>query len=852
MAEQKSSMVSASMVELKAELYRKQEEFRNQKAVSSGYVRAKTADKGEKKSLWSKKNNGVSERAAKDEVKQSAEEEDALLKSRRILEQKAKLYQRITTSSDIPEEDGSDYYLVDFQKKAIDALVDDRERRRQREEEKEEEAERRALDEAVPPPSTPDEEWVDFTDSLGRSRRCMRKDLDALKRRDEELARGQAGKSTLTSAPDSSAIAEGATLMSEDMHKEKMRLKWEEETETLMGQEHGQTHYSNVRFDEIRNHGVGFYQFSKDHEIREEQLENLKKMREETMGERSRQEKVKDKRKAMMEARLAKVRQRRKLKPGTSGEETKNEETVDGPSEQPGSHPVSEGESNEAKNTEKMAVNEAEAAEKRKMHVRDWDKGKQNDPSNWGHKNYVEGRRDEREAEFAPPSAYFADSGRQKSAQGRSQSNPIDQMRARRLQKSMTGVNSNFAPPASYGRDTAPPSKSRGGLLSSANATIGSVQPPVKEIPVTDNLDSIPLPPSQKKTCSAAITKGDGGSSSVTKPRQVDLNTSSNHLTRALELSQSSNSQTSSVHPSPQPGPSSPPLDQTSSYSQSQFPSGLPQHLPGVYPSSDANSAFPYVHGAAETPSLLYQTYSHSQNPNAEVNAVSTYQGFPSNSFSAHATTQDSSSGHAPLYPNQAAYPTYAYPDITSASASNVTGISQQTAGGGYAPQYPSQTPHFSNYPSYPCNAPIASQQHTASTEETVPQNSDPSSYFAESLKRPHAQEQPPTTSEVKKSKVPKSFFVDTRFVQNENESNDEMTATDQSVSAVPYTFGSFTAARQAVSDQYEDTVALSRDKNQISGGPMLYTEEQQQQQLKQQEEEEAALKVTEFLDSFK
>lgn len=56
------------------------------------------------------------------------------------------------------DEDGSDYYLVDFQKKAIDAIVEDREASRKKEAE-EEEAERVALAAEIPKPAEPDEEW---------------------------------------------------------------------------------------------------------------------------------------------------------------------------------------------------------------------------------------------------------------------------------------------------------------------------------------------------------------------------------------------------------------------------------------------------------------------------------------------------------------------------------------------------------------------------------------------------------------------------------------------------------------------------------------------------------------------
>lgn len=54
------------------------------------------------------------------------------------------------------EDDGSEGYLVDFQKKVIDTIVNKREKQRQKEEE---EAERKALAVPIPEPENSDEEW---------------------------------------------------------------------------------------------------------------------------------------------------------------------------------------------------------------------------------------------------------------------------------------------------------------------------------------------------------------------------------------------------------------------------------------------------------------------------------------------------------------------------------------------------------------------------------------------------------------------------------------------------------------------------------------------------------------------
>lgn len=115
------------------------------------------------------------------------------------------------------DEETEGLYLVDFTQKIIDKQ---RETHAQREQDNEE----RSSSSPVPPPESPDEEWyylfisrlfsmqtptciilsyascticcsgaklfllrVDYVDSLGRSRRCMKKDLPDFKKMDQDL-----------------------------------------------------------------------------------------------------------------------------------------------------------------------------------------------------------------------------------------------------------------------------------------------------------------------------------------------------------------------------------------------------------------------------------------------------------------------------------------------------------------------------------------------------------------------------------------------------------------------------------------------------------------------------------------
>ena len=96
---------------------------------------------------------------------------------------------------------------------------------------------------------------VDYTDSLGRSRRCPKKDLSQMLSMDQQMESQKTNRSG-SSSPD---------LLSEDMRRERERQKWEEEAyrETVL-EEYGDesedykkedvpVHYQTVRQEGRRN-----------------------------------------------------------------------------------------------------------------------------------------------------------------------------------------------------------------------------------------------------------------------------------------------------------------------------------------------------------------------------------------------------------------------------------------------------------------------------------------------------------------------------------------------------------------------------------------------------------------------
>ncbi|XP_023279207.1 coiled-coil domain-containing protein 174 [Seriola lalandi dorsalis] len=392
-------VTASSLVDLKAELYRKQEKFKQEKLeqenTGAGF---KSKSKVKKPNVWSKQNAGVSARAERD-AEQLAEEKNNLDTAKRKLEEKAKLYDQMT-KGDFPDEETEGLFLVDFTQKIIDKK---RQSLAQRDTEREEDEERDDLT-PIPAPQNPEEEWVDYVDALGRSRRCMKKDLPDFKKMDQDL-KGQGKTST------------EKTLLSEDMRRELQRQEWEREEEEALKRPVGPIHYEDIRGQEARELGVGYFAFSQDQDQRRKQRETLDMLRDQTTDQRSKRERLKDKKQAILQARLAKVRQR-KMKTKLDGNEEAEREENEGEEEE--AELIGPPPPPEVSTVKKVEVEIQERKDTKPgvPHVREWDRGKEFMFSEWKSR-----RREERESEFAPPSAYFTDEKRQRLAKNKTLEN---------------------------------------------------------------------------------------------------------------------------------------------------------------------------------------------------------------------------------------------------------------------------------------------------------------------------------------------------------------------------------------------------------------------------------------------
>ncbi|XP_077181448.1 coiled-coil domain-containing protein 174 isoform X2 [Paroedura picta] len=380
----------ASLVDLKAELFRKQEEFKKEKLLKDAGTFVKTKATNKKPSIWTKQNKGVSDRAEKD-AEQKIEEQQTLDKARQKLEEKAKLYEKMT-KGDFPDEETEDLYLVDFTQKIIDKqrevqeLCANEAARKAAEKENEDE---RLSEMEIPPPQDPTEEWVDYVDSLGRSRRCMKKDLPHLLQMDKELQ----GKRQ---------INEEKTLLSEDMRRELQRQQWEQEEEEAMRRPMGPIHYEDIRENEARQLGVGYFAFARDQALRKKQMETLEMLRDQTTDQRAKREHLKEKRKAVLEARLSKLRAKKRLKEGITIEDGEEEVVEPRPAE-----PAPDVVARSAAESRKVEVviQERKDTKPGVPYIREWDRGKEFTFGLWSKKQ--SDLRNERDPEFAPPSSYY-------------------------------------------------------------------------------------------------------------------------------------------------------------------------------------------------------------------------------------------------------------------------------------------------------------------------------------------------------------------------------------------------------------------------------------------------------------
>ncbi|XP_074593494.1 coiled-coil domain-containing protein 174 isoform X2 [Brevipalpus obovatus] len=317
---------TSSLIDLKAELSKKREEAQKapQKTVNfreGGYkwkYLAQKLDYRRKITQLTRK----CEKAGNEIEKRAAEEglEKAIRESKEALERKVKIYEQkmdkamqgFFQDSDEEAGDEEDECLVNFDAKALEKCKLLNQKRR--------EALSKSQECFKPKDDSQhdsddhgddDDEWTEFTDSLGRTRKCLKADLHLFIKADEDLTRSQSPSAKRFRSEDSSSTA------------------YNDWKETIPPSEpQGPIHYQNIRFDEVRDHGVGFYQFSKDAEQRKKQMEELKELREQTIKQQEMKIKMDEKKSQLVQQRLARIAARRGIQIPNSSNANVSKENV--------------------------------------------------------------------------------------------------------------------------------------------------------------------------------------------------------------------------------------------------------------------------------------------------------------------------------------------------------------------------------------------------------------------------------------------------------------------------------------------------------------------------------------------
>lgn len=291
----------SSLVGLKAELLRKQAEV-NEARLKSEPVGAPPPPLSKKRSKKTVADGG--ERSAKRPV--DSEEIVAHKKSKLMLEAKARLYERLKRSRN-----NNDKFLVDFENKL---------------DEPDEEFVDETIDEEYP--VEPEENWVEYQDCFGRTRKCLREDLPHMQKKDDLIKQEIMKRHAVEDQEEESK--EQYPVQEKEPEIEIMRRKWEEQTQKLADKV--DIHYQDVLFDEARAHGVGYYAFSQDEEERAKQQENLANLRKDTERKQREMKEIKELRERMEQNRLKAARIRQRIRAGLPAEPTEEELAQEGKS----------------------------------------------------------------------------------------------------------------------------------------------------------------------------------------------------------------------------------------------------------------------------------------------------------------------------------------------------------------------------------------------------------------------------------------------------------------------------------------------------------------------------------------
>ncbi|OJT15212.1 Coiled-coil domain-containing protein 174 [Trametes pubescens] len=262
----KAAGISASsFFDLKAELSKKEAEFSKNKAAGKANAVVGGVKRDNKKlSQWAKANAGVQARATRD-IDLGEISKPTMESARAILERKAKVYDKLRKGKSGGLDDKQyDALLVDFEQKGIDPYF-----------ESDSDDEDESATVPVGPQDDENDPIVEYEDEFGRARTGRRSEIPRhlLPQTDKEK------EEDFDPYVIYNPVNHFPTYEPSQERVEQIRAEYAEENNPL-----------NVHYDasaEVRAKGAGFYQFSGDEETRKRQMEDSRKIREETTRNRA-------------------------------------------------------------------------------------------------------------------------------------------------------------------------------------------------------------------------------------------------------------------------------------------------------------------------------------------------------------------------------------------------------------------------------------------------------------------------------------------------------------------------------------------------------------------------------------
>lgn len=399
---------------MKAELLRKQEEVNKAKqhAINPtiNYIPKHDRDSSSNRLLAASRRSFVKKTTNDHKLPETEDteksvnkqqDEELLIKSRRILEAKTKLYERMSASGG--SLNSEDTCLVMFNEKKQMTRSDSKNVYQSTE------LSDASDDDLTSSDDDPDNEWTEYTDCLGRTRKCLKTDVDLFKKRDNDLAKVVAERQTTNDtggdligppAPASNisqpwfvdttgantskgkdtpgnTVDDDYSMLSTTTKLEEMRKQWEEKEWENMNRD--QIHYQDVLFDEARTHGVGYYAFSADQKERAKQQQMLEDERQRTLEAQKQREEQREHRDRIIAQRVLAAKNRQRARLGLPPLTMEDEEKAK--AEEPNQDLYDDKADRKKKKKEEIErrmkeKEEFEREQQRQQHVRPWDKPK--------------------------------------------------------------------------------------------------------------------------------------------------------------------------------------------------------------------------------------------------------------------------------------------------------------------------------------------------------------------------------------------------------------------------------------------------------------------------------------------